>query len=134
MNQHSDPTVAYYDRHADSFVQDTLGVDMTALYKPFLALVPAGGHILDAGCGSGRDAREFKRRGYAVTAFDASPELVRLATGVIGQPVEVLRFQDMPFEEEFDGVWACASLVHVPAAEIEAVFANLIRADRKSVV
>lgn len=55
-------------------------MDMGPLYEPFLALVRSGGRVLDAGCGSGRDACAFSRRGFAVTAFHASPELARLAS------------------------------------------------------
>jgi SAM-dependent methyltransferase len=127
VNTHrlSEATIAYYDQHAEEFVRDTLGVDMSALYEPFLALLPPGGHILDAGCGSGRDALAFKSLGYAVTAFDASPVIAQLATEVIGQSVEVLRLQDMKFDETFDGVWACASLLHVPGSELDAVLSLL---------
>ncbi|MBA4189791.1 MAG: SAM-dependent methyltransferase [Planctomycetaceae bacterium] len=117
-NARSDPTVDYYDRHADDFVRDTLAVDVTPLHEPFLALLPVGGRVLDAGCGSGRDAREFKRRGFVVTAFDASPELAQRASGVVGQPVTVMRFQEVAFNERFDGVWACASLLHLHRKEL----------------
>src|SRR5690348_11531546 len=106
----SDPTGEFYRQNARAYAAETLGVDMGTLYEPFLALLPAGGHILDAGCGSGRDAREFKRQGYHVTAIDASPELARLASETTGEPVRVLRFEEMMYEAEFDGVWACASL------------------------
>jgi 2-polyprenyl-3-methyl-5-hydroxy-6-metoxy-1,4-benzoquinol methylase len=61
----------YYDDHADQFVRGTLAVDMAELYKPFLEHVPAGGRILDAGCGSGRDTRAFLAQGYEVVAMDA---------------------------------------------------------------
>lgn len=124
----SDPTLAYYDEHAEPYVRDTIGLDMTPLYEPFLALVSPGGHILDAGCGSGRDALAFKRGGYTVTAIDASTEMARLASAVIGEPVEVIRFQDMAFEEVFDGVWACASLLHVPRSEMDSVLFRFARA------
>jgi SAM-dependent methyltransferase len=105
---------------------------MNDLYEPFLVLVPAGGHILDAGCGSGRDAREFKRRGYRVTAMDASAEIAGLASEVVGQAVEVRRFQELDTHEMFDGIWTCASLLHVPSAEMDDVFARLTRALRPS--
>jgi SAM-dependent methyltransferase len=124
----SDPTLDYYAARADEFVRETLAVDMTPLYEPFLALVRPGGRVLDAGCGSGRDARAFLRRGYAVTAFDASPELARLASGVVGQPVGVLRFQDVAYEEAFDGVWACASLLHLPRAGVRDAVGRLVKA------
>lgn len=121
----SDPTVGYYEAHAEEFARGTLSVDMSPLYAPFLALVRPGGHVLDAGCGAGRDGLAFKRRGFVVTAFDASPALARIASGVLGQPVAVTRFQDLTAVEEYDGVWACASLLHVPLAELPGVFARV---------
>jgi hypothetical protein len=73
-------SVAYYDQNAEQFVSDRLDVDMSELYKPFLALVPRGGRILDAGCGSGRDSLAFLNKGYDVVSMDtlapsASPYL-----------------------------------------------------------
>jgi SAM-dependent methyltransferase len=125
-----DPTVGYYNAHAARYAADTLSLDMQGLYEPFLALVPPGGHILDAGCGSGRDSLAFLRRGYRVTAFDASAEMARLAGERTGRPVAVLRFQDVAYEDHFDGIWACASLLHVPRGQIGNVFAGLTRALR----
>ncbi len=49
-------TDAYYARNAQQFIADTQDVDMQALHAPFLAELPASAHILDAGCGAGRDA------------------------------------------------------------------------------
>jgi SAM-dependent methyltransferase len=130
-NSRPSETIGWYDRNAQAFVEGTLCVGMGPLYHPFLELLPPGAHILDAGCGSGRDAREFKRRGYRVTAFDAAEEVARLASEVIGQTVAVLRFQDLAWEDEFDGVWACASLLHVPAAEMDEALARLVRSLRR---
>src|SRR5262245_33297557 len=109
MNPPSDPTVAYYDAQAEQYALETRTAEMGRLYEPFLKLVPSGGHILDAGCGSGRDALAFRRLGYRVTAFDASPVLCKMAEDLIGQSVSVLRFQEVAFREEFDSIWACAS-------------------------
>ena len=103
---------------------------MEPQYAPFLTLVAEGGHILDTGCGVGRDARVFLQRGYRVTAFDASAEMARRASERAGIPVAVRRFQEMEHREEFDGLWACASLLHVPRVEIEEVFARCVRALR----
>lgn len=128
VNPLSDPTVEYYDRHAVAYARDTLGVEMGDLYEPFLSLVPPAGHVLDAGCGSGRDSRAFIARGYTVTAVDASTELARMASELVGRPVLVMRFQSLSFEAEFDGVWACASLLHVARAEMGDVLSRLTRA------
>jgi SAM-dependent methyltransferase len=130
-NQPSDPikaTLDYYESHAEEFAQRTQNIDMSPLYAKFLPLLPAGGRILDAGCGTGRDSAAFLERGYQVTAFDASNAMVNMATARIGRPVLHLSFQQMQFEREFDGVWACASLLHVPAADMLRVFVALQRA------
>src|SRR5262249_11904589 len=91
-------------------------------------LVSPGGAILDAGCGAGRDARAFRERGYRVVAMDASAEMARLAAEYAGVEALVGRFQDLDFDAEFDGVWACASLLHVRRSETGAVLARLARA------
>ena len=101
---------------------------MTPLYRRFLPLLPDQAHILDAGCGSGRDASAFAKLGHSVTAFDASPALIALAETHLGQPVQCLRFQDITWQEQFDGIWACASLLHVPAAELPDVMQRLCKA------
>lgn len=120
-------SIAYYDCNAERFAADTGGLDMSALYERFLRYVPAGGRILDAGCGVGRDALAFAQRGYAVVAFDASLEMVRLARERVAGRVEVRRmgFEEVEWHEEFDGVWACASLLHVPADDLPAIVGRL---------
>ncbi len=123
-----DPTLAYYEDQAEIFFAETVDVDMAPLYARFLARVPPGGHLLDAGCGSGRDALAFRSLGYVVTAFEASPTLARLASEHCGLPVEVRRFLEIEWEDCFDGIWACASLLHVPMAELPEVLGRLGRA------
>ena len=118
-------TIAYYDKHADSFIADTIGLDMSAIYNRFLSHVPVGGLLLDAGCGSGRDAKAFLERGYAVRAFDASAKLAARASSLIGQPVSILRLEKFESAPIFDGIWACASLLHLPELEIPASISRL---------
>lgn len=115
----------YYDEHAEQFFLDTVSVDMGLLYQCFLKHVPAGQCILDAGCGSGRDALAFQRLGYRVKAFDASPALAAKASELLQQPVDVLTFQHFSERPSFAGIWACASLLHVPAADLPDAFSRL---------
>jgi SAM-dependent methyltransferase len=98
-----------------------------SLYSPFLELLSPGAHILDAGCGSGRDSLYFLNQGYKVTALDASPVLARLASSLIGQSVLNIKFSQLDFIDEFDAIWACASLLHVPRSEIGSAFTKLSR-------
>jgi SAM-dependent methyltransferase len=123
-----DLNIGYYQHNAGTFFADTVEVAMTPLYRHFLPLLPDRGRILDAGCGSGRDAKAFSALGHQVTAFDASPALIALAERNLGQPVHCLRFQDITWQDSFDGIWACASLLHVPAVELPDAMQRLCRA------
>jgi SAM-dependent methyltransferase len=124
----SEMTRSYYDEHAQEFFDQTVSVNMEALYAPFLDRMLACAHILDAGCGSGRDTLHFLKLGYKVTAFDASQELAKLASRLTGQDVLNLRFDQIEFDNIFDGIWACASLLHVSRRDLGAVLNRLTRA------
>jgi SAM-dependent methyltransferase len=101
---------------------------MSDVQSRFLTFVPAGGRILDAGCGSGRDSKAFLDAGYDVVSFDASEEMCRRASEYIGKPALNMRFEDVAYEAEFDGIWACASLLHVPVEELPDVLKKMGRA------
>lgn len=118
-------SVNYYNQNAQSFYDGTLNVDMSSLYLRFEPFIPVNGQILDAGCGSGRDSRYFIDNGFTVSAFDASAELAELASQLIHQPVVVCQFNEYTAETAFDGIWACASLLHVPKNELPHVFGHL---------
>lgn len=119
------PSVDYYNDNAQSFFDGTNDVDMSAVYDRFLPLIPERGTILDAGCGSGRDSRMFIANGYDVTSFDASPELVALARSINGVPASVATFSSFCSEQLYDGIWACASLLHLPRAQLVEVITGL---------
>ena len=121
-------TLRYYELNADNYFEMTSGADVTSIYQSFLRRIPKGGRLMDAGSGSGRDTAAFVRRGYLVEAFDFSPALCELSTGFTGIQTRVRCFKDVDENEEFDGVWACASLLHVPEAELSEAIARLIRA------
>ena len=118
-------TVTYYNEHPKSFFADTVNVDMADLQARFLSHVPAGGLVLDAGCGSGRDSRAFMALGYRVRAFDASSELARLASDLIGQPVATRTFDQVDEIACYDGIWACASLLHLREHELPGALGRL---------
>lgn len=106
-------TEAFYNQNADNFYNRTINVNMDHFYKEFLPYIPKGGSILDAGCGSGRDAKFFGDQGYKVIAMDSAIEMVKLSSLLLGKPTLHLSFEDLDFRDEFDGIWANASLLHV---------------------
>ena len=118
----------YYNENAKIFFEGTVQSDMSSNYTDFLSKLPEGSHILDAGCGSGRDSKNFIDLGYEVTAIDASEAMCTLASEYIHQPVKQMKFQEIDFKEDFDGIWACASLLHVPSHELPEVLQRLRRA------
>lgn len=118
-------TLKYYQDNAQIFFDGTVNVDMSSLYETFTKHLAPGARVLDAGCGSGRDAKAFLEMGYQVEAFDASSAMVELAREHTGLPVQVMTFADVDWQEEFDGIWCCASLLHVPAVELPGVMRKL---------
>jgi SAM-dependent methyltransferase len=120
-----DKNIEYYNENAQSFFEGTVNADMSLWRDKFEKYVSDGGRILDAGCGSGRDSRAFKQHGYSVVAFDASKEMCRMAAELLNQEVWQMRFDEIAFDEEFDGIWACASLLHVPQDELPTIMQKL---------
>ena len=126
----TDPTLEYYDSDPEGFFDRTFGSDMSDSRARFLAHLEPGARILDLGCGSCRDTLAFRGAGYDAVPADASEGMRRLARERLGLEVLPLSFGDLAFDGEFDGVWACASLLHVPSAELPGVLGR-VRASLK---
>lgn len=106
-------TVRYYDENADSYFTRTAMINLDDTYTKFRKHLPLGAFILDAGCGVGRDTRYFIQLGYRVSAFDASIEMVKLCRQYPYAYCVHQSFHDISDLEKYDGVWACASLLHL---------------------
>ena len=127
MNQ----TLNYYDQNAASFSESTLHVDFTETQQAFLECLPSRAHILDFGCGAGRDTRCFLEQGYQVIAVDGSEALCKIASEYTGIPVNQMLFQDLDEVEKYDGIWACASILHLKKRELSDVLVKMRNALRK---
>ena len=121
----ADSAIRYYNENARAYFDSTVALDMGKLYGPFLKHLRPGSKVLDAGCGSGRDSLFFKNQGFQVTAFDASKEMVKLASELLDQKVLLMSFEDLSLTEQYDGIWACASLLHVKKTKLSRVIAEL---------
>ncbi len=123
-----DNNIEYYNINADSFIAGTQNADMSLWRDKFEKYIPDGGRILDAGCGCGRDSKAFIQHGFSVVSFDASREMCKAASQYTGQEVWQMKFQEIAFEDEFNGIWACASLLHVSYEELPTVMKSLHKA------
>lgn len=120
----------FYDDNAESFFDSTVSVEMGDIYARFLPYLDptetdSKGLVVDAGCGSARDAKFFLNQGYEVHAFDASPTLAKKATNYLGQRVDVATFDNFKINKKANGIWCCASLLHVPRNELPQAIDNI---------
>lgn len=111
-------TVGYYDNHAEEFYKNTVNVKFTIMQKHFLSKLKKNSYILDFGCGSGRDTKYFLEQDCQVDAIDGSAALCKLASEYTGIQVKNMFFQDLSEVNRYDGIWACSSILHLPANQL----------------
>jgi cyclopropane fatty-acyl-phospholipid synthase-like methyltransferase len=121
-------TLDYYEKNAEDFSRTTLYVDFSETQQSFLKYMPEGAHVLDFGCGAGRDTKCFLEQGYQVTAIDGSEALCQLASKYTGIPVQQMLFQELNDVGKYDGIWACASILHLKKSELPDVFLKMTNA------
>ena len=127
-------TLNYYDENAVEFACQTLSIDMHDLYELFINQLPQRDTqcILDVGCGSGRDSNYFAKQGYEVTAIDASAELIQwaqkhhMSNRISWVQLGFSSIENQAWENKFTGIWACASLLHVPFLELPFIINSLL--------
>ena len=118
-------TIDYYNEHADSYYRNTVGVDLDATRLRFAAYLPPEASVIDMGCGSGRDDLAFNNMGHRAIGLDASVELVSLAMEMLGIKAFCADMSTWISGEPYDGIWSCASLMHLNDEECKRFFNNL---------
>lgn len=124
-------SISYYDINSQEYFDKTVNIELDDLYHSFLRYLPQGKHILDGGCGCGRDTKYFLSLGYRVTAVDASKAMAQISSKLTGQETLQLDFRDLDFKGAFDGIWSSASLLHIPKSEINDVIYRFTQALRE---
>lgn len=123
-----DKTLKYYNENAQSFASGTVSVKFTEVQDKFLEKLNPDAYILDFGCGAGRDAKYFLSRGYQVDAVDGSEQLCRIASEYTEIKVRQMLFKELDEKEKYDGIWACASILHLPKKQLREVLENMYAA------
>ncbi len=117
-------TLEFYQANARSYVDarpDEVSPDLLA----FLPNVPAGALILELGCGGGSDSLAMERLGYRVDATDGVAAMAAIASEHLLHGARTMRFDQLDATAEYDAIVACASLLHVPAAELPATLRRI---------
>lgn len=121
-------TRAFYEENAEAYATATRGADLSTLWKRFEHWLAPGARLADLGCGSGRDMRRFAAAGLVPIGLDRSLALCRIAATFSSCPVVAGDTRALPFHDRaFDGVWAAAVLLHLPAAELTLALTDIVR-------
>ncbi|MDX8406395.1 MAG: class I SAM-dependent methyltransferase [Mariprofundus sp.] len=126
-------TLAYYEASAESFWLGTRHHDVSQNIEAFLQALPKEKvlDILDFGCGPGRDLLTFKNAGHRPTGLDGSKTFCRMAQQYSACPTLHQQFLSLDLvDDSFDGIFANASLFHIPGMELARVLSSLHRALR----
>lgn len=121
-------TLEYYNKNAKIYCKQTLVGNLKENYDRFLKQLQPNSYILDFGCGSGRDSKYFIDNGYKVKSTDGSEEMCKLATQYISQEVNYMKFEELNDVDTYDGIWACASILHVEKNNLLNVLIKMINA------
>jgi len=129
MSGKDDQTLRFYEREAATYAGRER-FPLSGRLDAFLAGLPAGARILELGCGGGQDAFYMLACGLDVTPTDGSAQMAAEAERLLQRPVRVMRFAELDDIETFDGVWASASLLHVPRDDLNGILALVHQALR----
>ncbi|MEL6999271.1 MAG: class I SAM-dependent methyltransferase [Pseudomonadota bacterium] len=125
-----DGTLEFYTREAEQYAEFAAGHSPTDIMDAFADLVPAGGSVLDFGCGSAWAANRFQEMGFVVSGFDGSAGLAEQARARYGIDVAVGRFEEFYASQAYDGIWASFCLLHDSRAALPGHLTRLQQALR----
>ena len=127
---HFNATLQFYRDNARSYA-DWAKAPSARLVR-FMGLLPAGGEVLELGCGAGNHSAVMLAAGFAVRPTDGSPEMAEVAARRLNRPVETMLFHELDAREAYDGIWASACLLHAPRDELPGILARIHRALKPS--
>lgn len=118
-------TLFFYRKEAAAYAERSEKIGPSKMLAAFTQRLPKGVTVLDLGCGTGRDTKALLDAGFTVTALDASMEMIVEAEKRIGIDIRFQYFEDLSDVALYDGIWANASLLHVPRAGLPNVLTRV---------
>ena len=119
----------FYQENYRKYHEQTFSIDPASFLSPLVSSLARGSTVLDVGCGSGRDMKWLKDRGFRPAGFERSRGLAALAREYSGCPVLEGDFESYDFSGmEMDTVLLVGALVHVPHESFQAVFSRILKA------
>jgi ubiquinone/menaquinone biosynthesis C-methylase UbiE len=133
LGNETEITIQSYNKTAQQYAQNVANLQKTTYIEHFVSLLPANALVLDMACGSGRDARIFSEKGLSVTGIDLSQEMLKIAAQTCSEAkFRLMDIRQLNFDSQyFNGVWACAALLHIPKEEIPSLISGVLRVLKK---
>lgn len=124
-------TIDYYEKNFSSYAKLSSMIDMHEQWGIFVACLKSGAKILDVGCGSGRDIKYFLGLGFVVDGLEPSTAMAEYAQKITGAKVYNLAAEEIDFTECYDGIWACASLLHMSKSALIETAPKIFKATKR---
>lgn len=120
-------TINSYDKTAVDYYKRVSEFELLPEITEFIKIVKKDGKILDLGCGPGHHSNFFSNQNFKVTGIDLSSEMIKLAKKEFTDiDFKVMDISDLDFEvNTFDGIWASASLLHIPKNNIKLILKKI---------
>lgn len=119
-------TLRFYAQESEAYT--SRGQPHSPHIEAFLKRLPPKAAIIELGCGAGQDSEFMLAQGFNVRPTDGTPEMAKAASQRLNIPVDTMLFSDLDETAAYDGVWANASLLHVPKAELPSILSLIHRA------
>ncbi len=120
-------TLEFYTNRAPHYTFSSARSHSRSL-DAFLDRLEPGARVLELGCGAGQDSNRMRQRGFAIDATDGVPAMVKMANERYGLDARTMRFDELTARAEYEAVWAHATLLHCPRAELPDALVRIRRA------
>jgi SAM-dependent methyltransferase len=123
-----DPTRRFYELRSQDYANATRVRALSDVLADFLRRLPIDGRVLDLGCGAGHDLSSMSDAGRLGIGLDYAEHIVQIARSISSSPVVAADMRSIPFRDQaFDGVWASASLLHLPRRDLSKTLLEIRR-------